>query len=378
MKIFKLIVVLGMTIVITSCNSKDKKEKETKTVITTQIKTKKDSVAYSFVFMGCNRVDRHQQFDTTATNGSTANLVALKKIWNDVTTLERKPDAFFFLGDMVLAESTLDNLNNQLRNWVKLYKDPKFSSIDKSGIEMIAVPGNHEMLYYHDYNVPNHDEWPLKGATALWMKYMHSFMPKDRLHITGKDSIVNQMTFAFQRKNIGFVVMNTDTYNAPTKEYPYGIEGQIPTDWIIRQVETYRKNPKIDHIFVLGHKPYYVSGKPETGHIGLPEGPVLWPALQKNKVSAMLSAHLHDYQRMQPDDKGTYQIIAGNAGSPGTATFFGYSKIDIMKSGKIKFSSIGYDKGNPYYISSPDMKMTLRDSTTLTWEKNKNQYQQAK
>ncbi|WP_299253440.1 hypothetical protein [uncultured Aquimarina sp.] len=36
----------------------------------------------------------------------------------------------------------------------------------------------------------------------------------------------------------------------------------------------------------------------------------------------MLSAYVHDYQRMQPKGKGTYQIIAGNCGSDGSADFF--------------------------------------------------------
>ena len=369
----KSIVLLGVLILLfSSCNSKVKPNAEKEEA---QISTKKkDSILYSFVFTGCNRVDRHQQYDTTATNASTANLVALKKIWNHVTNLDRKPDAFFFLGDLVLAESTTENLNSQLSAWVDLYKNTSFSSISNAGIEMIAVPGNHEMLYYHDYKIPNHDEWPLKGATDIWMNYMKDYMPKDRIGIKHKDSINNQMTFALKRGNVGFIVMNTDTYNAPTSENPYGIEGQIPTNWIIQKIKDFKQDSSIEHIFVLGHKPYYVNNQPETGHIGLPEGPKLWPVLEENNVIAMLSAHLHDYQRMQPQGQGTYQIIAGNGGSPGTATFFGYSKIDIMKSGKIMFSSIGYNKGTPYYVENPEAMMEVKDKTILTWETNSNPY----
>lgn len=369
-----VLTLLALTsIVLYSCKKEQKASPEAEPA-TTETAPAEDTVAFSFTFLGCNRVDRHQQFDTTATNGSTANLAALKKIWAEIADLERKPDLFFFLGDMVLAESTTANLESQLSAWVKLYNNKEFSSISDSGIEMVAVPGNHEMLYWHDYNVPNHDEWPLKGATEIWMNHMAEFMPEDRDHVK-QDSINNQMTFAFTRKNIGFVLMNTDTYNAPTKENPYGLEGQIPTDWIINKVAEYRKDPKIDHVFVLGHKPYYVSGKPETGHAGIPEGPVLWPKLQENHVAAMLSAHVHDYQRMQPGDKETYQIIAGNSGSPGEATFFGYSKIDVMTSGKLILTSMGFDKGNPYYVVPPDAKSTVRDQTELTWTKNANPYQ---
>ncbi|WP_348702886.1 metallophosphoesterase family protein [Tenacibaculum sp. 190524A02b] len=375
MKINILILMLALSTI--SCST-SKKKKPKKLNKKEKILKKQDSILYSFVFLGCNRVDRHQVGDTTATNASTANLSAMKRIWTEVSSLERKPDLFFFLGDMVLAESTTENLENQLIAWNELYNNTKFSPISKAGIEMVAIPGNHEMLYWHDYNIPKHDEWPLKGATQIWMKHMAKYMPQDRDYIKGNDSINNQMTFAFKRKNIGFVLMNTDTYNAPTKENPYGLEGQIPTQWIIDKVTAYKNNPAIDHVFVLGHKPYYVSGKPETGHKGIPEGPVLWPKLKENKVVAMLSAHVHDYQRMQPDNKGTYQIIAGNSGSPGEATFFGYSKIDILVSGNVKLTAMGYDVGNPYYKAVPNNPSTVRDETILSWSANANPYQNKK
>ena len=87
----------------------------------------------------------------------------------------------------------------------------------------------------------------------------------------------------------------------------------------------------------------------------------------------MLSAHVHDYQRMQPGGKGTYQIIAGNGGSKGEATFFGYSVINIMKSGEIQLISMGIDKQDPYYVAPKD-PFTIRDETKLTWSKNANPY----
>jgi len=335
---------------------------------------KQSDTLFSFAFVGCNRVDRQQEFDTTATNESTANLVALKRVFNEVSELKNKPELFFFLGDLVLAESTTAKLNSQLKAWDALYEDKTFSKISTSGIEMVALPGNHEMLYYQDFGVADHDEWPLKGATELWMEHMAEYMPKDRTHITGPDSIVNQMTYSIIRHNVGFVIMNTDTYNEPTTENPYGLEGMIPTQWIINKVNEFQANPTIDHIFVLGHKPYYVNGNPETGHQGLPAGPILWTALNKAHVNAMLSAHVHDYQREQPGDQGTYQIIAGNGGSKGEAIFFGYTMITILRNGDIQLTSLGFEKGDPYYSAIPNNPTFIRDSTILSWTKNANPY----
>ncbi len=81
------------------------------------------------------------------------------------------------------------------------------------------------------------------------------------------------MTFSSVWHNVGFACVNTDTYNSPTKENLWGIEGIIPADWILAKINEYKENPEIHHVFVLGHKPYYVNGQPETGHDGLPEGP---------------------------------------------------------------------------------------------------------
>lgn len=353
-----------------SCSNNEPVEPE----VLEEEQTEEDPILFSFTFLGCNRVDRHQEYDTTATNASTANLAVLKRVFKEISDLERKPELFFFLGDMVLAESTTEKLNSQLDEWVKLYDNSDFSLMSDSDIEMVAVPGNHEMLYWAEYPNQTADEWPLKGSTELWMKYMSSYMPSDRDHVTGTDSLNNRMTFSFVRHNVGFVLMNTDTYNAPTSEAPYGLEGQIPTQWVIDKVEEYQKNSKIDHVFVLGHKPYYVDGQPDTGHRGLPAGPVLWPKLENAQVVAMLSAHLHDYQRVQPGDEGTYQVIAGNGGSKGEATFFGYSTINILRSGEVQLISKGFDKGDPYWTIEPDSKTTVRDSTILTWTKNGNPY----
>jgi hypothetical protein len=352
--------------------------KKNKEIAVVEIKSvENDSVVFSFSFLGCNRVDKG---DAHYTVPSTANKYVLRRIFKEVNALTRKPEIFFFLGDMVLGESTTEILNTQLKAWLALYES---DSLSKSGVEMVAVPGNHEMLYGKKVRVKKKKkkkkiEVPLAGSTDIWLKYMQPYMPADRDTVASSDKIDNRLTFAFVRENIGFVVMNTDSYNPPTKKIKYGKEGIIPTSWVIEKVNEFKSNKRIEHIFVLGHRPYYVNNKAETGHSGLPSGPILWPALEEARVVAMLSAHKHDYQRWQPINKklggGTYQIIAGNGGSKGDASFFGYSTISIMASGSVKLSSVGFCKGDPYYTPVPDNPTTLRDEVLLTWTKNKNKY----
>lgn len=334
----------------------------------------KDGVVFSFSFVGCNRIDIKDRNNTIATDTSTANLSALKRIYSELSQESQKPELLFFLGDLVIGESNVENLNAQLAAWVRLYNDSTFSRIQTSGIELVAVPGNHEMLYYKDYGIADQKEWPLKGSSETWLKHMSPFLPKDREQIIGKDSLINQMTFSFVRHNVGFIVMNTDTYDAPSNDHPYGKEGVIPTDWIVKKVQEYQQNKSIDHIFVLGHKPYYINGRPETGHGGLPDGPTLWPKLKEAHVMAMLSAHVHDYDRMQPQDEGTYQLIAGNGGSKGKGSFFGYSTIRVLNNGEVELITKGYNKGKPYHKAVPENPFSVRDSTRLSWSKNENPY----
>lgn len=372
----KNVLYLCLLACIISCNQVDNPT-ENRVVAPTETKedTLSTTIVSSFVFVGCNRVNRSDEKNPNATDASTANLAALQRIYDDILELEHQPDLFFFLGDLVLGESTTEKLDNQLEAWVQLFKDTAFSKISESGIELVAVPGNHEMLTYADHGDPEHDEWPLKGATELWMKHMSPFIPSDCEHVTGTDSINNQATFSFVRNNLGFVVMNTDTYNAPTEQAPYGLEGMIPLDWIEKKIKALQADPTIEHVFVLGHKPYYVDGKPQTGHKGFPDGPKLWPLLYQSRVVAMLSAHVHDYNREQPNGDGTYQIIAGNGGSPGPAQFFGYTIINVLSDGTLELESRGFNVGEPYYKAVPEHPMLVRDSTILTWDKNKNPYQ---
>lgn len=374
MKLPITLLILFFVIGTSSCKS-DKKEKVEPLVEEEVVVA--DSVVFSFSFMGCNRIDRHDVEDSVP---STANKYVLQRIFSEMTAMERKPELFFFLGDLVLAESTTQKLHDQLKAWNTLYNSDSFS---KSGIELVAVPGNHEMLYSKEVIENSQSEWkefPLKGSTDIWLMFMKQYMPKDREKVASSDTLDNRLTFSFTRANVGFVVMNTDSYNPPTAENPYGMEGMIPTQWVIDKVDQYKADTAIEHIFVLGHKPYYLDGVGNTGHGGLPEGPTIWPKFQDAGVVAMLSAHLHDYQRWQPINDslggGTYQVIAGNGGSKGSAPFFGYSTIDIMSSGNVRLNSVGFCIGDPYTAPVPGNLTTSRDSTLLTWAKNPDDFVQ--
>ena len=328
----------------------------------------KDSIVNSFVFVGCNRV----WWKDFQPNTSTANTNVLKNIFTHVMQSDIKTDYFFFLGDIVTGEATDSALNVQLNCWIQDYDNGVFSDFKSSGIKMIPVPGNHEML--------DENELPLAGTTDTWLKYMGKYMPANRDSIPNSPD--NRMTYGFTDGNIGFVVMNTDTYNTIDGT---GIESQIPYDWVKNQVAKYNADPAIEHIFVMGHRPFYTQcldygdtlrcpeGQPNecirnTTHSGMttPEksNPV-WQSFEDNNVISMLSAHVHQYQRLQPNQK-TYQLVAGNGGSPvkhrTPPAFFGYTRINIWASGRVEMLSEGYDSPASYLDPVDDPNWSVRDS----------------
>jgi hypothetical protein len=327
-----------------------------------------DELLYSFVFVGCNRIDWKDTLHK-GTNASTANLPELKRTFNEVSQLEPRPDFFFFLGDLVLglnADTTI--LKSQLNNWVNQYQDSSFSDIPNSDIQMVAVPGNHEMLYY-DQNV--NGELPFKPALNIWQQYMSTFAPNLTLNrVGGADSLENLQTYSFSHLNTHFIMMNTDTYNSDS------LLGQVPANWIKQDIESARADTNIHHIFLMGHKPAWVDeprGKPGKT-IDTAQVTILWNAMEENQVEAMLSAHSHQYYREQPNDL-SYQIIAGNAGSPyvkhldPSHQFFGYTHVSVFQSGKIILKSMGREiPGTEYLESIPDsVKTVVKDSIDISW-----------
>jgi hypothetical protein len=359
-KLCRLLILLSLV----GCVSNNKNSGMSATLISSN--TPSNDIAFSFVFVGCNRVDRG---DVHNVGPSTANEYALTRIISEVASLPNKPDVFFFLGDLVVGESTNDAVNQQLTAWNGLF-DSITAKHPLTGTEFVAVPGNHEMLAWVQ---SANGEFPLAGSTDIWMNQLSSYMPTDRTKIVGDAADVNQMTFSFVRGNVAFIVMNTDTYNPPSNGHPNGQESVTPTGWIVAQVQQYRALASIGHIFVLGHKPIYIDNKLAEGHDGLLDGTELWDAFKANNVNSVLSAHKHYYARMHPDgsDGGPHQVIAGNAGSPASGSsphFYGFTEISVTTNGDVQLNSHGFDIGTPYYTApNPETATTVRDAAVLNW-----------
>lgn len=329
-----------------------------------------DDVLFSFVFLGCNRIDK-DDVDSPNTNKSTANVPELQRTFREISALNPKPVFLFFVGDLVLGlEKDPKKLSKQLKEWVKQYNDPKFSPIAQSGIKLIAVPGNHESLYMSGKG-KSKEELPWK-ALPYWMNEMGSFMPAGKINrVPGKDSMDNLQTYSFDYLNTHFVMLNTDTYNKHNKI------GQAPASWIANDLQQAGSNSATKHIFLLGHKPSYVDAKSKDADDRMDTAVtnIIWPAMEHNKAEAMLSAHSHQYYRCQPDQNKSYQVIAGNGGSPYESKldtahqFFGYTIVYVLKNNHVVIKSMGRTVYDKHYLETlpSGLPTTTRDSVDISW-----------
>ncbi len=373
----RIILFFSVLIVFLSCNNKRSSgKKETDVLVTTGSSfIDPDSVLFSFVFMGCNRVDLKDTGNSN-TNASTANVPELQRTFNEIAALNPKPVFYFFLGDEVLGlnkDTTV--LSTQLQAWRNQYEDASFSSLPNSGIQLVAIPGNHEMLYEK-----HHAENPSKHALQAFVNQLGAYMPSGVTinRVGGADSLDNLMTYSFTYNNTHFILINTDTYDKSGKI------GMAPASWIAADIVTARKDTSVKHIFLLGHKPalvnqpLYMPDGESTMDVSVVQ--TIWPVMDSNQVEAMLSAHSHQYDRIQPDSSMSYQIIAGNGGSiyehkaenDPSRQFYGYTIVYVMKNGQVMLQSMGRSVPYKNYLESipASLPTTIRDTVNITWGTN--------
>ena len=314
----------------------------------------RDTLAYSFAVLGCNRVDKADMNLTT--NPSTANVPQLLRTCQDLADTRPAPALVFMMGDLVLGyspDSTV--IGRQLRAWVSLYRG---SALGRSGTRLVVLPGNHEVM--SGKSQPSY-----VGAEAAWLRAMAPYiMGNNGPTAGGLDRLASdqsRLSYSFDFQRAHFVVLNTD---------PVGSEAKAPTQWLTQDLAAARLR-SVHHTFVLGHKP----AVPAPANDGLSNGGDVMALLDLNHGEAMLAAHNHLYYRLQPAGVKAWQIIAGNGGSVLDATaspnklFFGYTLIKVFTSGRVMAYSYGRDLPVSGYLGSTvGIPTTVRDSVDITWK----------
>lgn len=320
---------------------------------------------YRFSFVGCNRVG----FEVNpAVNPATINIQQLKNTFNELAEFENRPSHLFFLGDLILGYTSGLSTVDQLEAWVNFYERSKISD---SGIILVPVVGNHEVLLSLQDQEKKWHDYPNPPALRAWQEVMKPYLKWRDGPTTAPpnlDSVTStqeDMSFTIQDQDILFILLNTDTFvdNITT--------GDIPLHWLEAKLKAGQADPSVNHIFVMGHKPLI---KPDL-EAWIIRDEEIQPAIEllgsHSKVRAFLTAHYHfwDY-RLLPN--GIPQIIAGNGGSllkgPFAAHgvgYFGYTLVDILESGDIVVESWGRLAPKLYSDTSPQPRATLRERRVI-------------
>jgi hypothetical protein len=323
-----------------------------------------DTVRYSFVYLGCNRLQDSDWKPMKETNPSSANVPQLQQTLADLAGLNPSPQFFFFVGDLVLNLEPDDGktLQKQLDAWTLLYN----ASPPAGKIPLIPLPGNHEMLQQ-----VNGNEVPNAATDPVWL----SWLKENHLDGyagngptpagTNADLLVDDqsaLTYSFDRGDMHFVLLSTDTLNQPDQA------GWIATNWIANDLQQAQQNPDTTAIFVLGHKPI-VPPKDATddadGILNTTPYPLaqrLQQLLQQTpKVKAYLCAHAHEWSATQLGGAGgAWQVVAGNGGSqlehswnPPGGPFYGFTLVKLYTSGQVSVTSFQRPVPDPYFAADP-------------------------
>ncbi len=316
--------------------------------------------AFSFVVVGCNRVEKA---DITQGNPSTANLEQLTRTFADVAALAPLPRYFFFAGDMVYGYKDASVLAPELQAWIALYEA---SPLPALGVELVAIPGNHEMQ-----SKKNGVKLAYPDAETTWVSVMAPYIKgANGPHAGGLDMLQtdqSKLTYSFDFGDTHFVILNTD---------PVGADWQVPVKWISSDlIAAHAAGAK--HIFAIGHKPAYPS--PLSGEGGLSMFPTIrdafWSAMENSRADAMLAAHNHLWYKENPDPGKTWQIVAGNGGSllePGVIdadAYYGFTTVDVDANGTVTVKSHGRDVPSAGYMApAAAYPTTVRETVDVTWK----------
>lgn len=320
-----------------------------------------NGIAYSFAVVGCNRLAAPESLGVV----STANVQQLNRTFADIAAMNPRPNFLFFAGDLVFGytnDSTA--LDRELKGWIALYQA---SPLATSGVELITVPGNHE--------TDNLSKIAYPPGERVWLRDMTQYISRggNGPAAGGADALQtdqSKLSYSFDFKDAHFVTLNTD---------PVGKDWHVPTQWLSSDLTAARaKGSK--HIFVIAHKPAYSYPTVPTDGLAfdVPARDAYWNVLATNQVEGMFSAHNHTYYRAQPTGK-TWQVIAGNGGTPldatidptipSTGAYFGFTVVSVTNSGRVFSKSYGRDVPTAgYAATAPAVAATLRDSIEITWK----------
>lgn len=342
-----------------------------------------DSVTFSFVTVGCNRVGwtPKNQFPLPV---STANEAQLLQTFKDIKALPRAPEYLFLTGDIVRNEQSGATLRKQLDLWQGLWDN---GALANGKTTLAPITGNHEVL--KGVQSTSFYETPDPGSINEWLNWLdknkHPPQPGNGPTATTDPNDLlrddnSQLTYSFDAttsdgKQVHFIILDTDTessfstsqtscYQDPKDEtMSQHVPGWVPLNWVKQDLSN---NSRKDLIFAFGHKPLVWPGTLNPATSSSDGRDTIFNCEQKMLAKELFTAfdasanfvaylcahkHLWDASQIQ---SAVWQVVAGNGGSEldfGASPSFGFTLVENYKSGKVIATAYTRAVPTPYYNS---------------------------
>jgi hypothetical protein len=327
-----------------------------------------DPILFTFATVGDSRADAANPELSVHDKIWLQNTKVLSRMIREIQ--ERRPDALFFNGDMIMGYTTNTHvLNRQYAYWRGM-----MSALLETGTYVVPVPGNHEM----QVKLPslNKEADPIKIAqrecenawrenmgdlildTNLWeqlsKKKISAWNVDHTPQYGSADSIQSdqrQLSFSFDCAHVHIAVINTDAF---------GNDSHAPVHWLADDLGCARDRG-CQRSFVFGHKmafSYHFGAK--TKAKGLDADPdhaaAFWKVIADFDAT-YFCGHEHIYHSSQPEFSGNahpWQIIVGSGGSPFDAKAgesanandrkYVWALVHVYRSGRVVLESYGFNE----------------------------------
>ena len=319
-----------------------------------------DPVVSSFVFVGCNRI---QKADLDPTNNpSSANLAELQQDFVDIAALPDAPKYWFFVGDLVTGLDTGANpLQSELDAWAQVYAASHLAS----RLELVPVVGNHEMLTKTtinnaDVELSNHKA---NGVWTAWLaanqlaRHAGNGPTNAGSNADALQDDESSLTYSFDDGGAHYIVLDTDSWTTTPDPATGDTQiGWVAQHWLEADLAAAQANPAITGIYVFGHKPLAAPAGAEDSTLNAGQVAAITQLLDTTpKVKGYFAAHVHEWWSTQlPGARGVWQIVAGNGGSQLEAAwtepqpYFGFTLVRIHASGQVGVVSYRRPAPTPY------------------------------
>ncbi|MGN0373671.1 MAG: metallophosphoesterase [Enterocloster sp.] len=228
------------------------------------------------------------------------------------------PDVLILAGDL--------SLDGEKKSHEELAK--KLDEVEKNGITVVVIPGNHDINNPHASAFSERDRYPAEPTS-----------PSDFERIYGEFGYKeagsrdpNSLSYTYDLDpSMRLLMLDTCQYTPRNK-----VGGMIKTEtyeWIGKQLDKAREDGVI--LLPVGHHNLLDESKVYVDDCTIEHSDELIDMLESENIPLFLSGHLHVQHFMQHNDMGIYEIVTSSLSTPPCQ----YGVLEYMENDTFSYST---------------------------------------